>query len=214
GGGHVDALRERRACARRVGEPPELCRGTGGEDRQVRTQPRPRGRRIVQAIDGPRRGHERREGRVAARPRRESGALPAGRVLPGAGRVAYKVSFSSYLDETAAASDLILPDLHPLEQWNDSRPRAGVYALQQPVMKPVFPTTRHTGDVLLQASGKASSFKDYLQTRWRTLHQRYGRGRGFDDFWSDAVQHGGVYGDVAAQTVRLVPGIAQLLGGL
>src|SRR5439155_1493973 len=53
-----------------------------------------------------------------------------------------------------------------------------------------------------------------LQTRWRTLHQRYGRGRGFDDFWSDAVQHGGVYGDVAAQTVRLVPGIAQLLGGL
>ncbi|PYP08771.1 MAG: hypothetical protein DMD56_12040, partial [Gemmatimonadetes bacterium] len=55
---------------------------------------------------------------------------------------------------------------------------------------------------------------DYLQTRWRTLHQRYGRGRGFDDFWSDAVQHGGVYGDVAAQTVRLVPGIAQLLGGL
>src|SRR5207249_1620322 len=64
------------------------------------------------------------------------GANPA-HSLPAAfsqalGRVAYKVSFSSYLDETAAASDLILPDLHPLEQWNDSRPRAGVYALQQP----------------------------------------------------------------------------------
>jgi len=146
------------------------------------------------------------------------GANPA-HSLPAAfsqalGRVGFKVSFSSYLDETAAASDLVLPDLHPLEQWNDWRPRAGVYALQQPVMQPVFPNTRHTGDVLLQASGKASSFKDYLQTRWRTLHQRYGRGRAFDDFWSDAVQHGGVYGDVAAQTVRLVPGIAQLLGGL
>src|SRR5438552_5479604 len=49
------------------------------------------------------------------------GANPA-HSLPAAfsqalGRVAYKVSFSSYLDETAAASDLILPDLHPLEQW-------------------------------------------------------------------------------------------------
>src|SRR5439155_1301921 len=82
-----------------------------------------------------------------------------------------------------AASDLVLPDLHPLEQWSDSQPRAGVHALQQPVMQTVFPNTRHTGDVLLQASGSASSFKEYLQTRWRTLHQRYGRGRGFDDFW-------------------------------
>src|SRR5207245_2827967 len=146
------------------------------------------------------------------------GANPA-HSLPAAfsqalGRVAYNVSFSSYLDETAAASDLILPDLHPLEQWNDSRPRAGVQALQQPVMQPVFPNTRHTGDVLLQASGSASSFKDYLQTRWRTLHQRYGRGRGFDDFWSDALQHGGVYTDVAVQSPRLVPGFAQRLGGL
>src|SRR5256886_10112803 len=79
-------------------------------------------------------------------------------------------------------------------------------------MRTVFPNTRHTGDVLLQASGRASSFKDYLQTRWRTLHQRYGRGRGFDDFWSDAVQHGGVYADAPAQRVRLVPGIAQRLG--
>src|SRR5206468_3313439 len=146
------------------------------------------------------------------------GANPA-HSLPAAfsqalGRVAYKVSFSSYLDETAAASDLILPDLHPLEQWNDSRPRAGVYALQQPVMQPVFPNTRHTADVLLQASGSASSFKDYLQTRWRALHQRYGRGWGFDDFWSDALQHGGVYTDVAVRSPRLVPGFAQRLGSL
>ena len=146
------------------------------------------------------------------------GANPA-HSLPAAfsqalGRVGYRVSFSSYLDETAAASDLVLPDLHPLEQWNDSRPRTGVYALQQPVMQPVFPNARHSGDVLLQASGRASSFKEYLQARWRVLHQRYGRGREFADFWSDAVQHGGVYSDAPVQTVRLVPGIAQQLGGL
>src|SRR5207245_2714402 len=49
--------------------------------------------------------------------------------LPGAfsqaiARVGFKASFSSYLDETAAGADLLLPDLHPLEQWNDARPRA------------------------------------------------------------------------------------------
>src|SRR5256885_7308544 len=81
-------------------------------------------------------------------------------------------------------------------------------------MRHVSTNPRHTADVLLQASGSASSFKDYLQTRWRTLHQRYGRGRGFDDFWSDALQHGGVYTDVAVQSPRLVPGFAQRLGGL
>src|SRR5881394_2755971 len=142
------------------------------------------------------------------------GANPA-HSLPAAfsqalGRVRYKVSFSSYLDETAAASDLVLPDLHPLEQWNDSEPRAGVYALQQPVMQPVFPNTRHTGDVILQVSGKAGAFKDYLQTRWRTLHQRYGRGQAFDDFWNTGLQHGGVYTEAPTRGVRLDPGVARL----
>jgi anaerobic selenocysteine-containing dehydrogenase/Fe-S-cluster-containing dehydrogenase component len=140
-------------------------------------------------------------------------SLPAG-FSQALGRVGYKVSLSAYLDETAAASDLVLPDLHPLEQWNDSRPRAAVYALQQPVMQPVFPNARHAGDVLLQAAGKTGTFKEYVQTRWRALHQRYGRGRAFEDFWNEAVQHGGVYADAPAQNVRLVPGIAQLLGGL
>jgi len=129
-------------------------------------------------------------------------SLPAAfsRALAKAG---YKVSFSSYLDETAAASDLVLPDLHPLEQWNDSEPRSGVYALQQPVMQPVFPNTRHAGDVLLGLAGKPGTFKEYLQGRWQELHRRYARGRGFDEFWDDALQHGGMYGDVPGRTVRL-----------
>ncbi len=133
-------------------------------------------------------------------------------------KTGYRVSFSTYLDETAAASDLVLPDLHPLEQWNDSRPRAGVYALQQPVMQPVFPSARHAGDVVLQAARKAGTFKDYLQTQWRVVHQRHGRNRGFDDFWNDALQHGGIYGDVPVQPVRLgarfYSETAPTLGGL
>ena len=135
------------------------------------------------------------------------GANPA-HSLPAAfsqalGHAAYKVSFSSYLDETAAASDLVLPDLHPLEQWNDSQPRSGVHALQQPVMSPVFPNTMHAGDVLLRLAGRPGTFKDYLQGRWQELHRRYGRGRSFEEFWDDALQHGGVYTNVPLQTVRL-----------
>ncbi|HEY6159385.1 MAG TPA: molybdopterin-dependent oxidoreductase [Gemmatimonadales bacterium] len=115
----------------------------------------------------------------------------------------YRVCFASYLDETAAASDLVLPDLHPLEQWNDSEPRTGVYALQQPVMQPVFPNTRHAGDVLLHLAGRPGTFKDYLQGRWQELHRRFARARGFDEFWDDALQHGGLFTEAPVQTMRL-----------
>ena len=126
------------------------------------------------------------------------------------GKVGYKVSFSAYLDETSAASDLVLPELHPLEQWNDSRPRAGVYALQQPVMQPVFPNPRHSGDVLLQVAGKQGTFKDYLRSRWAELHARFGRGQDFETFWTDALQHGGIYREAPAQAVRLGPDAGRL----
>src|SRR2546425_64283 len=118
--------------------------------------------------------------------------------LPGAfqqalGKVAYKVSFSSYMDETAAACDLILPDHHPLEQWGDSRPRAGVIALQQPVVQPVF-DTRPTGDVVLKLAGRPGTFQDYLQSKWRARQKK-----NFDQYWMDALARGGVYAEAPSR---------------
>jgi molybdopterin-containing oxidoreductase family iron-sulfur binding subunit len=131
------------------------------------------------------------------------------------GKVGFKVSFSSYLDETAASADLVLPDLHPLEQWNDSRPRAGVYALQQPAMMPVFDGTKHTGDVVLRAAGKTETFKSYLQSKWVALHQRFGGGKPFEQWWNESLQHGGLYGAPPTRAVRLGAGAgAAILEGV
>src|SRR3989475_8419986 len=129
--------------------------------------------------------------------------------LPGAfqqalGKVAYKVSFSSYMDETAAACDLILPDHHPLEQWGDSRPRAGVTALQQPVVQPVF-DTRPTGDLILTLSGKTGTFQDYLQSKWRTR-----RAVNFDQYWMDSLSKGGIYTEAPTRAVRLAAGVLRI----
>ena len=55
-------------------------------------------------------------------------------------KVPFKVSFSSYPDETTELCDVIVPDLHSLESWGDAEPLKGVIGLQQPVMDPVFPT--------------------------------------------------------------------------
>jgi len=63
-------------------------------------------------------------------------------------KVPFKVSFSSYPDETSELADLILPDHHPLEQWGDAQPVRGTLSLQQPAMDPVF-DTRATSDVLI-----------------------------------------------------------------
>ncbi len=63
-------------------------------------------------------------------------------------KVPFKVSFSSYPDETAEMCDLVLPDHHALESWGDATPAVGLRTLQQPGMDPVF-DSRATADVLI-----------------------------------------------------------------
>ncbi len=87
------------------------------------------------------------------------GANPAFTLPKSAGfaaamaKVPFKVSFSSYPDDTSEIADLILPDHHSLEQWGDAEPVRGTISLQQPTMDPVF-DTRATSDVLIAVAKK------------------------------------------------------------
>jgi anaerobic selenocysteine-containing dehydrogenase/Fe-S-cluster-containing dehydrogenase component len=82
------------------------------------------------------------------------GANPAFSTPPAVGfaaameKVPFKVSFSSYPDETAELCDLVLPDHHALESWGEAAPIAAAISLQQPGMDPVF-SSRQTADVLM-----------------------------------------------------------------
>ena len=129
-------------------------------------------------------------------------ALPkAGHFAERFAKVGFKVSTAAVMDETAMASDLVLPNLHALERWDDLRPRAGVTGLMQPVMEPVF-AGRHTGDVLLQTGKQlggaaasvatATDYKSHLQNVWALEAKK----RGVADavqFWRDALQGGGLF---------------------
>src|SRR3954453_2543353 len=129
-------------------------------------------------------------------------------------KAGFKVSTSLYLDETAALCDLLLPQHHALERWDDLRPRAGVYSLMQPVMEPVF-NTLPAGDVLLRTAQKlggplakfsAPSYQAHLQSRWQALATERREGD-FAAFWHGALQRGGVFADTrAAPPVALAPG--------
>lgn len=82
---------------------------------------------------------------------------PAHTMPSGAGfaeafaKVGFKVSFSSYPDETSELCDLVLPDNHWLESWGDAMVAAGQRSLVQPTLEPVF-DTRAAADVLLSAA--------------------------------------------------------------
>jgi molybdopterin-containing oxidoreductase family iron-sulfur binding subunit len=119
-------------------------------------------------------------------------------------KAAFKVSTSLFLDETAQLCDLLLPNHHALERWDDVRPRKGVAGLLQPVMEPVFKSMA-TGDVLLKAAQKvggalvgfnAPSWEAHLKAQWLKVV-------GTDEGWRQALQQGGVYAEVPVTSVRL-----------
>ncbi|MDH3269819.1 MAG: 4Fe-4S dicluster domain-containing protein [Gemmatimonadota bacterium] len=111
------------------------------------------------------------------------GTNPAFSLPPSSGfreafeQVRFKVSFASAMDETAAMADLILPDRHFLESWDDAMPRPGVMAILQPVMQPVpHFDSKQAGDVLLavaanvEADMGAATFYEYLRGRHEAMH--------------------------------------------
>jgi molybdopterin-containing oxidoreductase family iron-sulfur binding subunit len=77
-----------------------------------------------------------------------------------------------------------------------------VHALVQPVMTPVY-ETKQTGDVLLSVARRAglelpssaSTYYDYLREGWRALHRREAPERGFDGWWTEALQKGTIVTD-------------------
>jgi len=125
-------------------------------------------------------------------------ALPkSGKFAERFAKVGYKVSTAQVLDETAAACDLIIPNLHALERWDDLRPRAGISGLLQPVTEPVF-AAKHTGDVLLETAKKvggplaaftAANFETYLKSAWQTRLAA----ADFESAWRDTLGKGGTY---------------------
>jgi len=102
-------------------------------------------------------------------------------------KIPFKVSFSSVMDETAALSDLILPNHSHLERYEDIPVTAGlpkcIIGLSVPVVAPRL-NTQHTGDVILSIAGTmkgsisdAFPWEDYtdclktvLGNYWNPLH--------------------------------------------
>jgi anaerobic selenocysteine-containing dehydrogenase/Fe-S-cluster-containing dehydrogenase component len=123
-------------------------------------------------------------------------------------KVGFRVSFTNVPDETSELCNLIIPDLHALEQWGDAEPVKGTIGLQQPAMDPVYPTLSKTlpnglgtADLLIQVSKKAGSanqpadYRSWLFTQIPGGQQAIAAG----------LPKGMVTGSLAARTMAAAP---------
>ena len=121
-------------------------------------------------------------------------------------KIPFIASFGSFIDETSALADLILPDHSPLESWLDDAPPSGsvltVASLAPPAMNPLH-NTRAMPDVLLEVAqqlggdaAKALPWKNYeaaLKDAFGSLQKQKGsiESTDADDFWKKAQAQGG-----------------------
>jgi len=93
------------------------------------------------------------------------------------------VSFSSFMDETSALADMLLPNHMFLERYQDVAGAHGfpkpIINLAQPAVEPLF-NTRHTGDFIIQLAkelghtiGAAFPWEDYATCLEETLGDKW-----------------------------------------
>jgi len=131
-------------------------------------------------------------------------APPGWKVRDALMRVPFIASFSSFVDDTSALADLILPDHSFLESWVERTPESGaavaVVSLAGPALKPLH-NTRPMPDVLLQVAGQLAkpldlpwkTFDEMLMVTYSTLPAPSAD----TDAWTAAQKQGGWWGEPA-----------------
>src|SRR5687768_4243676 len=125
----------------------------------------------------------------------------------------YIVSFGSFLDETSALADIILPDHSFLEAWIEAVPESGaaaaVASVAAPVMRPLY-QTRSTPDVLLEIG---RGLQRPLTATWQTFDEMLGASFALlpsttpdVDAWTDAQTKGAWSGTLPAGFARPAQG--------
>lgn len=107
----------------------------------------------------------------------------------------------SHMDETAIKADFIAPDHHSVEGWGDSEALAGVYAIQQPTIRPMYDTrsillgiSKWSSTAAASAAAeKPESEYEMVRAFWKDrLFGSSGFKGSFEDFWLELLQKGSI----------------------
>ena len=112
------------------------------------------------------------------------------------GKVPMVITLSESENETAYASNYVLPISHTLESWGDYNVRTGVYSLQQPVISPIYNTRQKEAILLNLISDNPQNYSeklylDYLKKSWQeNIFPKLSSPFTFEKFWIGALHDG------------------------
>lgn len=104
------------------------------------------------------------------------------------------------LDETGLQADYVIPDSHVMESWSDIEFTRGLVSLQQPTLRPMYDSRSFQLSLMtwayLAKKGPRrlqdfETYYDYLRDFWKNdVYTKYGKGEGFEAFWTSALEKG------------------------
>ncbi|OOG77522.1 TAT-variant-translocated molybdopterin oxidoreductase [Algoriphagus sp. A40] len=111
-------------------------------------------------------------------------------IAEGIAKAKVSVATNGTLDETSSLVQIVAPDHHFLESWNDFEPKLGQFSLSQPTISPLF-NTRQAQDSFLTWAGSATPYYDFLQKSWESsLFTQVEAGGTFLEFWDRSLYNG------------------------
>ncbi len=112
-------------------------------------------------------------------------------IASGLAKAELSVATNMVEDETASVCQVLAPDNHYLEAWNDAEIRKGSFSVAQPTIAPLF-QTRQAPSSFLAWAGKDSDYFSFLKNNWNQWFSAENTLGSFQVFW-DTVLHNGVY---------------------
>ncbi len=126
----------------------------------------------------------------------------------GIAKARVSISTNGTLDETASLVQVVAPDHHFLESWNDFQPKQGHFSLSQPTISPLF-DTRQAQESFLVWAGSSSKYYDFLQANWNaTLFPVAGKGASFQEFWDQSLYNGVVAVETTSSPVSPIADVS------
>lgn len=101
-------------------------------------------------------------------------------------KIANKVHFSAYVDETSVLADWHIPQSHFLEAWGDARALDGTVSVVQPLIAPLFETKSEVEFLGLLARGSEVNGYDTVRQIWQSRFIK----SGFEKQWRKALHDG------------------------
>jgi molybdopterin-containing oxidoreductase family iron-sulfur binding subunit len=122
--------------------------------------------------------------------------------------VPFSVHHGLYADETAGRCAWHIPDTHFLEMWSDLRAYDGTVSIVQPLMDPLYESSRSIHEIVNVLNQRVATGYDTVRDHYRR-QQRALSDFDFDQFWQRSLNEGIIRGTAARPiTVAVAPNFA------